>query len=326
MTDKLPLRIFVSSPGDVAEERALAGRVFRRLASEFAEVASLELILWEHEPLFAHTGFQEQILRPSQCDLVVSILWARLGTRLPADFVQEQGRPPPTGTEFEVRDALAAYEKFGRPNLLIYRKRAPPHVDMASPDAEERFRQYKQLTEFVRAAFYDAQGAVLVAHHSFSDGADFERKLAEHARKWLARELEKAGARQTRPRWTRGSPFRGLQAFDADYQDVFFGRSQAVGELIQRLHETEGQERPGERRARLLLITGMSGNGKTSLVRAGLLPFLADRPVEGIAAWYTVTVRPSDVAGDTVELGALGALAAGVTASLPAAAQFAMST
>ena len=250
MAEKLELSVFISSPGDVAEERALAGRVFRRLASEFAEAVTLRTVLWEHEPLFAHAGFQEQIPRPSQCDLVVSILWSRLGTRLPADFAPEPGRPPPTGTEFEVKDALAAYEKYGRPNLLIYRKRAPPHVDMASADADERFRQYKQLTEFCRTAFYDAAGAVLVAHHGFADGADFERRLTEHARKWISRELEKAGDHRSVPRWTHGSPFRGLQAFDAEHQDVFFGRSQAVGELVRRLQDSEQAQR---RRGRALV-------------------------------------------------------------------------
>ncbi len=75
-------------------------------------------------------------------------------------------------------------------------------MDMASADAEERFRQYKQLTEFCRTAFYDAEGAAIVAHHGFADGADFERQLTEHARKWIVRELEKAGEHELRPRWT----------------------------------------------------------------------------------------------------------------------------
>jgi tetratricopeptide (TPR) repeat protein len=320
--EKLKLSVFISSPGDVAEERALAARVFRRLGGEFVDVVTLEVILWEHEPLFAHAGFQTQIPRPSQCDLVLSILWSRLGTRLPSDFAAEPGHPPPTGTEWEFKDALAAYEKFGRPNLLIYRKRAPPHVDMASAGAEERFRQYKQLDEFCRTAFYDAQGASIVAHHGFVDGVDFERRLTEQSRKWIARELDKRGQRELRPRWTHGSPFRGLEAFDAEHQDVFFGRSQAVGELVHRLQESEGRERPGEPRARLLLIVGMSGNGKTSLVRAALLPFLADRPIEGIAAWYTVSVRPSDVDGAAPDAGVLGALAARISTALPGAAQF----
>ena len=322
MAGKLELSVFISSPGDVAEERALAGRVFRRLASEFADVLILKTYLWEHEPMFAHTGFQEQIPRPSQCDLVVSILWSRLGARLPADFAPEPGLPPPTGTEFEVRDALSAYEKTGRPNLLIYLKRAPPHMDMASADADELFRQYKLLTEFCRKTFYDAEGAAIVAHHGFADGADFERQLTEHTRKWILGELDKAGEHELRPRWTRGSPFRGLQSFDAEHQDVFFGRSQAVGEVIRRLRDAELQERSGESPARLLLIIGMSGNGKTSLVRAGLLPFLEDRPVEGIARWYTLSIRPSDVANSAPDAGVLGYLATRILATLPEAARF----
>jgi tetratricopeptide (TPR) repeat protein len=322
VADKLELSVFISSPGDVAEERALAERVFRRMASEFADVVTLKMILWEHEPLFAHLGFQEQIPRPSQCDLVVSILWARLGTRLPADYAPQPGRPAPTGTEFEVKDALAAYAKYGRPNLLIYRKRGGPDVRVSSPDAEERLRQYKQLDEFCRTAFYDAEGAALVAHHGFTDGADFERRLTEHARKWIVRELEKVGDHRSRPRWTHGSPFRGLQPFDADHQDVFFGRSQAVGELIRRLRDSEAEERGGAARARLLLIVGMSGNGKTSLVRAGLLPFLADRPLEGIATWYIVSVRPSDVHSGATDAGVLGALAARISGALPGSAGF----
>jgi len=318
---KLELSVFISSPGDVAEERALGGRVFRRLATEFADVLMIKTFLWEHEPMFAHAGFQEQIPRPSQCDLVVSILWSRLGTRLPADFAPEPGHAPPTGTEFEVRDALSAYEKFGRPNLLIYLKRAPPHVDMARADADELFRQYKLLTEFCRTAFYDAEGAAIVAHHDFADGADFERQLTEHSRKWILRELDKAGEHELRPRWTRGSPFLGLQSFDAEHQDVFFGRSQAVGEVIRRLRDAELQERSGGARARLLLVIGMSGNGKTSLVRAGLLPFLEDRPVEGIARWYTLSVRPSDGGNGAPDAGVLCYLATRILAALPGAAR-----
>ena len=43
------LRIFVSSPGDVAEERVLAARVIQRLQDALAAYVILEPIFWEHE-------------------------------------------------------------------------------------------------------------------------------------------------------------------------------------------------------------------------------------------------------------------------------------
>jgi hypothetical protein len=126
------LRVFISSPGDVSEERALSVQVFERLARECADAVEIQVVLWEHEPLFGHAHFQDQIERPSQCDLVVHILWSRLGTRLPSTFVLVPGKAPPTGTEFEERDALEAFRRLGKQNLLIYRKTSPPHVNLPS--------------------------------------------------------------------------------------------------------------------------------------------------------------------------------------------------
>jgi len=53
------LKIFVSSPGDVAEERALSERVMDRLKNEFAHRVAIEPIFWEHEPLRATESFQD---------------------------------------------------------------------------------------------------------------------------------------------------------------------------------------------------------------------------------------------------------------------------
>jgi len=59
------LRVFISSPGDVGQERLIAARVLERLQGEFWGVFELEPIVWEHEPLRASAHFQEQILPPS---------------------------------------------------------------------------------------------------------------------------------------------------------------------------------------------------------------------------------------------------------------------
>lgn len=310
------LKIFLSSPGDVAEERALAEIVFRRLANEFADSVTLKLVIWEHEPVFGHTNFQHQIERPSQCDLVVSILWSRLGTRLPSDFAPPSGGPAPTGTEFELQDALTSFDEIGKPNLLIYRKIPGPQVGLGSADYAERSEQYHRLDEFCRHAFYDAEGAVIVAHSSFTTSHEFELRLAEHVRRWLVREIHAASEGDFRPIWTGQSPFRGLQSFEAAHQAIFFGRTEAIGDLIRRIREAEIAAGSGSGE-RLLLVQGMSGAGKTSLFKAGLLPFLELRPIEGIARWTAILVRPSESDPAMVELGAIGMLASRLCETFP---------
>jgi WD40 repeat protein len=309
------LRVFISSPGDVSEERALSERVFQRLAAEFSDRVALEVVLWEHEPLFGHTGFQEQIERPSGCDLVVSILWSRLGTRLPSDFSPSPGKPPPTGTEFEIRDALDAFHRFGKPNLLIYRKSAAPNVNLASSQAEERLRQFRLLEDFCRHTFYDDQGAVLVAHHRYAESYEFERKLTEHVRKWLERQVGEASGR---PRWTSGSPYRGLDVFEAEHKEIYFGRSEALSELTKRMRGTETRAADGATVTRFLLVQGMSGNGKSSLIRAGLVPLLEGRALEGIGLWRHALVKPSDRSAKRPEAGVTRAVAEALIAALPA--------
>jgi energy-coupling factor transporter ATP-binding protein EcfA2 len=58
-------------------------------------------------------------------------------------------------------------------------------------------------------------------------------------------------------------PFPGLRPFDRDEADIFFGREAHVDAMVDRLAEH-----------RLLAVTGNSGSGKSSLVRAGLLAAL----------------------------------------------------
>jgi WD40 repeat protein len=311
-----PLRVFVSSPGDVSEERALAERVLRRLGEEYHEAVHLEVVMWEHEPLFAHTGFQDQLERPSLCDLVICVLWSRMGTRLPAGAVT--GDAVLTGTEFEIQDALDGYRRSGKPSLLIYTKTAAPQINAASLDARERLRQYEQLQEFCRRTFYDAHGTIIVAHHPYAGSYEFERNLAQHVRKWLERF---AGETVVRSRWTAGSPYRGLEAFQAEHREIFFGRSQALSDLMSLLRDTETQATSGASITRWLLVQGMSGNGKSSLIRAGLLPLLEGRALEGIGLWHQVVLKPSDRLENRPDTGPAGALAAALIRTIPAVAE-----
>ncbi|HEV3121427.1 MAG TPA: toll/interleukin-1 receptor domain-containing protein [Isosphaeraceae bacterium] len=64
-------------------------------------------------------------------------------------------------------------------------------------------------------------------------------------------------------------PFPGLNYFDTDDAGIYFGRDDAVRQLIEALTRIRRQGEP-----RLLLLVGSSGSGKSSLVRAGVLPRL----------------------------------------------------
>lgn len=88
------LRIFLSSPGDVAEECQLARDAIAELQREpqFQQV-KLEPVSWDdpqgRTPLVAQldpqTAVERGIPKPSECDVVVGIFWARMGSPLPAD-------------------------------------------------------------------------------------------------------------------------------------------------------------------------------------------------------------------------------------------------
>ena len=136
------LQFFISSPGDVCEERALASRVIERLQSEYMGRVALETVLWEHEPLVATSTFQVQLVKPSETDVVISILWSRLGTRLPAQFTRADGSRYESGTEYEFEEAMEGFRRNGKPDLLVYRRIAPPSVRLDDErDLMERLSQ-----------------------------------------------------------------------------------------------------------------------------------------------------------------------------------------
>ncbi|MEO0408175.1 MAG: hypothetical protein AAF289_12565, partial [Cyanobacteria bacterium P01_A01_bin.135] len=80
----------------------------------------------------------------------------------------------------------------------------------------------------------------------------------------------------------RFNPFPGIRPFELDEEHLFFGREGQADELLDRLGRT-----------RFLAVVGTSGSGKSSLVRAGLLPSLYSGFLpEASSGWRVAVLRP----------------------------------
>ena len=97
-----PFRIFLASPGDVPLERILAREAIVQINGErqFRGRIALETIAWDQPgaavAMEAAMNPQQAIAlglpKPEDCDLVVVILWSRIGTSLPAESARPFGQ------------------------------------------------------------------------------------------------------------------------------------------------------------------------------------------------------------------------------------------
>lgn len=95
------------------------------------------------------------------------------------------------------------------------------------------------------------------------------------------------------------NPYKGLRPFEENDAQDFFGRSKLVERLAQRLMETEAG-------ARFLAVVGPSGSGKSSVVKAGLLPALQQGIVQGSKDWFVEQMTPGAQPFTALEAAILG--------------------
>ncbi len=81
------------------------------------------------------------------------------------------------------------------------------------------------------------------------------------------------------------NPYKGLRSFSEADADDFFGRETLVQQLLARLSE-------GGDLSRFLALIGPSGSGKSSVVKAGLLPALRRGGLLGSENWFYVDLLP----------------------------------
>lgn len=205
---------------------------------------------------------------------------ASLSAGSPAYASPEQLRREPVGPQADVHGlAIVAYEALAArlpfpdeptqaallqrqlhdpiPPIRNLRADVPAQLDdvLQRATAKDANDRYESVGAFV-AAFRDAAGVA-----------------AETSRRGAATTISGTGR----------NPYKGLRAFgEADAAD-FAGRQRLVDQLVDVLD-----------RRRVVTVVGPSGSGKSSVVRAGLLPALSDNRIAGSSRWFRLTMVPGE--------------------------------
>ncbi|MBV8098835.1 MAG: protein kinase [Verrucomicrobia bacterium] len=313
------IRAFVSSSSDVQTERNLANRIVRAIAAEFdlpvSESGSDFQRLTAVDPLsennatekdedqehqkfalcfqfwnYSGKGEVRRLPDPGNFELVICLLGNEMGLPVHPDLRLPDGGVPASGTEYVIAWAAEhASRNHGLPVLRVYHNKPNLAVSLGlSPEREDSAKEWNPENNFLAEWEEKRKGTTEFNRHKILE--EFEEQFRNHFRDFVAEQI-KQDARSTLPerrvrRW-KSSPFRGLKVFDFEHAPIFFGRAKAIGEVLEALDQQRKVWRP------FVLIVGGSGSGKSSLVRAGVLPQLTQPgTIEGVGLWRRAVTRP----------------------------------
>jgi formylglycine-generating enzyme required for sulfatase activity len=259
------VRVFIASPGDVAAERGHVAAVADALNRNVADERGVQFRVFgwatDVRPRVNEKGPQGPIdedLPIGQFDIVVGILWKRIGTAIP-----EMGGE--TGTEHEIREAVAASRQSGRPEVVICVNKAPYYSeDEAELEQATRVLKFRKEVRGLELAY---------------DGAnDFREKIRDYLEKYLKDHFRVVPEKATPA--IHGDPTRYIKALREetshfDVQGLKFGDNRAyrfpIDEFYIPLTTSLGAQcvplREAIREHRKLLVVGDPGSGKSTLLR-----------------------------------------------------------
>lgn len=254
---------FTQARGDEAAAR-LATR-FAELAREAIEAAGGTLVELRGDEALAVFDSARQALRAA----------SDLQERFVSETVADPSLPLAVGIGLDAGEAVPVDGGYrgGALNLAARLcSLAGPGEVLVSPGVTHLARKVEGL-EYVERGPVRLKGlekpVEVVAVRS--EREDVARDLA------FRRALDPAatGALETR------NPYKGLRAFGEQDAEDFFGREVLTEHLVERLAET-----------RFLAVVGPSGSGKSSVVRAGLVPRLRQGALPGSERWHVVEMFP----------------------------------
>src|SRR5207248_1963368 len=142
-----------------ADERQLAFKAIQKLQADplCQGRVGMDVVAWDkpggRTPLLASMTPQEAISqglpRPSECEVVVVILWSRMGTPLPREqYRKPDGNAYLSGTQWEYEDALSAAQAAGKPYIIVYRRTERVFFDPDTADFQEKVEQRRRVNAF----------------------------------------------------------------------------------------------------------------------------------------------------------------------------------
>src|SRR5262249_11472024 len=125
------------------------------------------------------------LIRPSACDIVIVVLWSRMGTPL-----EQEGKRYLSGTHYEFEEALAqAIQTGGTPTVFLYRRTQKPQIDVDDPDLEAKREQYRMVGEFFDR-LRNSDGSIRCSVISYETPEEFRAKLDLHLQHYANRLLD----------------------------------------------------------------------------------------------------------------------------------------
>lgn len=191
------LQVFISSPGDVFQEREIARDIIANFTRDHPLLQTevhLKPIMWDESVYLSavespQITVNRSLARPSRCDIVVVIFWSRMGSPLPIESFQKPDKSPYlSGTEWEYEDAFWAAKKWGLPELLVYWRKPPNPSE--SPIQLARIERFFQ-------AFRTPSGVSNFGWNEYRDPDEFHRKFTGHLEKVVLEVLNRPDPRET---------------------------------------------------------------------------------------------------------------------------------
>jgi hypothetical protein len=134
-------------------------------------------------------AINQGLAKPSECDIVVVIFWARMGTPLPDDYKKSDGSRYLSGTEWEYEDAESAAKRASKPLVVIYRRTEEPSIKLSDPEFEQKRQQWQRVQDFFKR-FTAPTGEILGGYTPYETPEEFRKALENDLKILIQRILD----------------------------------------------------------------------------------------------------------------------------------------